>query len=138
MYGPSREELMLMESTIGNHHQNIRQGAQQLISLLSSHSPPYDLEVKSTLEVFILYIKQHLQYEEATMALLNWPIIDQHKDHCASFVVEVSYQLQKLRNNDVDITTDIMIYIRNWLDNHDTIHDKPFLEFIKKKLASYK
>ncbi len=75
----------------------------------------------------------HFQTEESLMLTTNYPEYDRHKqihDHLTAKVVNL---IQKFRNCDATVTTDITQFLTEWLTHHIKGEDQKMIRFFQNQ-----
>lgn len=75
----------------------------------------------------------HFQTEEKLMLAVDYPGYDRHKqthDHLTSKVVNL---LQKFRDRDITVTTEITQFLTEWLTHHIKGEDQKMTQFLQNK-----
>ncbi len=90
-----------------------------------------DAALQELLATLVEYTKKHFDHEEVHMEKHNYPEIDEHKkEHVILKDKLVDYQ-QKISDDTVGLTPEIMGFLRAWLLDHIVDTDKQFGQFLQ-------
>ena len=88
--------------------------------------------VDKILDALIEYTAEHLQREEAQMAEVNFPNLEQHKMGHVKFIENLRNLQKKYENGSITVASQLSTILRDWLSLHIRRSDKELLEFMKK------
>lgn len=75
------------------------------------------------------YVMIHFKDEEKLMAEINYPGIQEHKQHHEDFVREILHAVKDYQNGKQFVANTFVRFLRDWLFNHILISDKEWAKF---------
>lgn len=79
------------------------------------------------------YTCDHFEYEEKFFARYRYPDADAHKAAHAALGKQVSDQVRKFNDGDLELTTELAGFLNDWLKKHINGTDKEYSEFLQAK-----
>lgn len=73
----------------------------------------------------------HFQTEEKLMIAVNYPEYDRHKQTHDHLIAKVANLLQKFRDRDATVTTEITQFLAEWLAHHIKGEDRKMVQFFQ-------
>lgn len=91
--------------------------------------------LKPILENMLLYCNTHFATEEKYMILYNYPDFIAHKKAHDDLTTKTKQLYEKLKNRETVLSFDLMIFLKDWLNNHILNVDKKMGSFINSKIS---
>lgn len=88
--------------------------------------------IAKILSSLIQYTAEHLRMEEAKMASLHFPNLEQHKVGHIKFTESLCDLQQKYEAGSITVASQLSTVLRDWLSLHIRRSDKELLTFMKK------
>ena len=77
-----------------------------------------------------LYVKQHLETEEALLEKYNYPGLEEQREQHRLFVSKIDEFKTEFENNRFMLYFDIAIFLKTWIANHIEETDKKYADFL--------
>lgn len=88
------------------------------------------------LRTFIAYTRNHHAAEEALMARLDYPELQQHRALHRELMENLETQLAHLERGEGTVTVEFLHFLRDWLTNHIQKVDRAYLPWIVRHATS--
>ncbi|HRS01710.1 MAG TPA: bacteriohemerythrin [Bacteroidota bacterium] len=72
----------------------------------------------------INYIHYHFDYEEILMEQYKYSELDRHKIEHQNLTIRVLDYYKDVKTHNSDISTELLIFLKDWLNNHILLTDK--------------
>ena len=96
-----------------------------------------DKSNKSALRVILnnlsLYIKQHLEAEEALLQKYAYPDLEEQREQHKLFIKKIEDFKNDFENNKFMLYFEMAIFLKNWIANHIEEIDKKYADFLNAK-----
>lgn len=89
-------------------------------------------EAKSILKKLINYAKAHFIYEESLFTNSDYVHTDEHLLSHRNIEGQLSELLEKSKVFDFDLSEELMVFLKNWLNNHILKEDMSYSEILVK------
>lgn len=123
------ENLITGIDIIDEQHQTLFELINNLDKFNESHESFYEalLQLQN-------YVSNHFKTEEEYMRYMSYPELDYHKNCHAKFIQDYKALLKKLSsaNNPLDVASEFVEFIENWIQEHYTNVDVKMAEYIKQ------
>ena len=122
-----KPEYSVNEAVLDSHH-------QKLFSVLNSvyenvmNAPVVDC-VLPKIDELSAYKRYHFATEELYMKEMGFPDIDDHVAKHREFTHKIEALRAEYRNNDLDVTRELIIVLGEWLLGHVLKEDRKYSEF---------
>lgn len=83
----------------------------------------------------IEYTRYHFRYEEAYMAEIRYPDIDNHRRIHDGFALRLNCFQQDLKAGRLVLNSDVIKVIESWLRGHILLEDQKIRAFVRKRKA---
>ena len=126
-------ELNIQE--IDSQHRSLFILINRLYSSMIQQSPP--LEIRYVLDELVRYAQVHFKFEENFFSRIPFDEEDKvfHKKEHHDFSQKVADFQKKLAAGEEQLTSDVMIFLKDWLNNHILKTDMYFRdEYLKHGL----
>jgi hemerythrin-like metal-binding protein len=127
------KDMVIDHGPIDEDH---RQLVEMVNVLHSATSEGRGVEVvDDVLHKVIDYTLGHLQREEALMASVHYPQLEQHKRQHQQFADELNALKRKYESGSITVAAQLSLVLREWLSLHIRRSDKeiaPFLRTLRK------
>ncbi len=80
-----------------------------------------------------LYIKEHLDAEEALLEKYNYPELEEQREQHKLFVNKIEEFKKDFENNKFMLYFDMAIFLKSWIANHIEEIDKKYSDFLNSK-----
>ena len=114
-------------------HVNINAYVDKLINLMGLDSLSVD-EMVFEVNALVSAIDEHFISEERLMKQACYHSTDDHRDHYDSFRLELAFQVNRSQKHGFGIASETLGYIKGWSHNHDILHDRPFHDFMMRRV----
>jgi len=125
-----KEELLTYYLSIEDRHDALTNDISQIPSMIECESGDRIATIIA-LDNLDTHIHHHFSCEEHLMSEINYPMIEDHKEHHKSLIIELAFQKNRYKNATEPETSDIAGFIQRWLAKHEQEHDQPLMKFIK-------
>jgi hemerythrin len=124
------DEYLVGEATIDQEHQMLFQLINEFYDAFQEAKRRSDL--MRLLTQLVVYAEKHFQHEEENMAAHAYPAIEEHHLlHVELF--ETIFQLNnRLETDPGPLDRDAVAFLKHWLADHITLHDKKFGAFLEE------
>lgn len=78
------------------------------------------------------YTVEHFGYEEALFAKYGYENKDEHEKHHVNLKNQVDGFVKKFKSGEVEVSSDLMSFLKDWLMNHIIKEDKKYVHFLKE------
>jgi hemerythrin-like metal-binding protein len=118
-------------TTIDNEHMQMLQVYNELIDLIKNNEKDRRTfaSILSKLTDFSLY---HFKNEEKYMLNMKYPDIEEHKELHKEYIYQVALFNTELLGPNPPKPTEIINFVKNWLDNHIFKEDIKYVNFNKE------
>lgn len=129
-----KPEYSVNEAVLDSHH-------QKLFSVLNSvyenvmNAPVVD-RVLPKIDELSAYKRYHFATEELYMKEMGFPDIDGHVAKHREFTHKIEALRAEYRNNDLDVTRELIIVLGEWLLGHVLKEDRKYSEFTARARES--
>ncbi|MEN6319326.1 MAG: bacteriohemerythrin [Syntrophaceae bacterium] len=103
-------------------HQKLFEITNKLIDKYENGSS----ECLETIEELVNYLSEHFHAEQLIMMKSNYPGFQMHIKEHQSFIEKVEGFLRGYRNNEDNLTFNILTFLRDWIFSHTTSFDLKF------------
>lgn len=123
------DAYLVGETTIDHEHQMLFQLINDFYDAFQEAKRRADL--MRLLTQLVLYAEKHFQHEEENMAAHAYPATQEHHQlHVELF--EAIFQLNhRLETDPGPLDRDAVAFLKHWLVDHITLHDKKFGAFLE-------
>lgn len=87
---------------------------------------------KGILKQLINYAKAHFIYEESLFMRYDYPATHEHLASHRSIEAQLADLKQKSNSSDFDLSEELMLFLKNWLNNHILKEDMGYSEILIK------
>ncbi len=131
-------DLIEWDESLSVHVTEIDQQHKELVRVLNHLADAIQAKkgnetLKRTLEVLINYAEHHFKTEEKYFAQFNYPDADSHKEEHLTFALKILDYQDKLYNVDSSLSTEVLIFLWDWLKQHIKETDKKYSQFFNDK-----
>lgn len=77
------------------------------------------------------YSQIHFRLEEKLMSDHNYPLLEEHKKEHQDLSKELDKLYDKYNHKVINVTSEMMVFLKNWLINHITDSDMKFKPYLK-------
>jgi len=84
------------------------------------------------LQELLEYTEYHFSNEERLFALHGYPVAGPHKAEHDKLTQQVRELKAKFDSGQTQITVDVMLFLKNWLNHHIQVVDKKYGEFFNE------
>lgn len=89
-------------------------------------------KAKYILKKIINYAKGHFIYEEGLFTNLNYIATEEHLSSHRNIEAKLSELVSNSKKSSFDLPGDLMMFLKNWLNNHILIEDMGYSELLIK------
>lgn len=89
--------------------------------------------VDKILDQLIDYTADHLRREEAQMAQVNFPNLENHKIGHVHFIENLRRLQRQYESGSITVASQLSTILRDWLSLHIRRSDKELLEFVRQQ-----
>ncbi len=125
------DRFILGIETIDKQHQKWIEFINKLYRALKSAETEENLN--QILSELIEYTKYHFGFEEKYMQEFGYENIEQHKLEHEKFVNYLYSSFSKYIEQNATVPYDLIIYLKQWVENHVLITDRGYIELFKSK-----
>lgn len=93
-----------------------------------------DKGVGEILRELLDWTDKHFAEEEELFSATEYPDIKKHKEEHGYFINKIKELMEDRRNRDVDVSLNILQFLKNWLFYHIEIIDKTYAPYVIKML----
>lgn len=129
-----RDAYSVNVKVIDEQHKNLFKIGRNLFDILSASGDYYD-EIMNILHELKEYTIYHFNEEEKIMKEHNYAEFEKHRLEHKFFIEKIS-ELDDDENIDeeqVKVTTEILTFIANWIENHILKTDQRYSKFFNEK-----
>ncbi len=87
---------------------------------------------KFILKKLVNYAKAHFIYEESLFTRLNYSATEEHLASHKKIEAQLSELMEKSKSSNFDLSEELMIFLKNWLNNHILKEDMGYSELLIK------
>lgn len=87
-------------------------------------------QAKPILKKLINYAKAHFIYEESLFKGKNYTEEEEHLESHQKIKTKLSELKDKSENKDFDLSEELMVFLKNWLNNHILKEDMSYSEIL--------
>ena len=128
------EDLSVGISEIDEDHKKLIDYLEQLFA--ASYVGIGKEQIDETLANLHEYTKEHFSREELLMEKYNFPSLEPHRFQHAKIVRELGELEERITNevdSDVDPSTELVDFLRQWVIVHIEEHDKEYAIYLKEE-----
>ncbi len=125
------DNLVIDNSIIDEQHQIIINLINELYAEFLAGKANETLD--KIIEELTEYTVIHFQTEETFFERVNYSHKKEHIEEHSEFVNSISKFKIKLKKNEVNLSYDIMNFLRDWLQNHILVSDKKYIKYLKEE-----
>lgn len=114
---------------IDNQHKKILDFLNQLVNLSSAEASPE--VIKKVLLEFERYTHSHFATENRLMAKYQYPVLREHSKEHEEMALKIKEIINNYNCTEIDITTDILVYMKKWITKHLTSIDQNLYNYLK-------
>ena len=125
------ESFSVGNETLDNQHQNILRMINELID--NQQSNISSEKVTNILDDLMLYVRQHIDYEEVILEQLDYPEYSQHKsshlllqEQLAELMYGASEQVLSHGKYDDNIPKEVLEFLMCWWQKHILVEDMKY------------
>lgn len=122
------EGLSLNNETIDNQHKHLFKLTNELID--HSDADAHSEVLNDILYELLQYIDSHFSDEEALLAQLNYPKLEEHKRIHRSFTRKIAMFCKDVVNRKAHIAEELLTFLSAWIKQHTTIDDQDYKNYI--------
>ncbi len=119
---------------IDTQHQRLFALAAEL-HLALTHGRGYTL-LEQCLSNLVDYTKVHFASEESLMAQCHFPRAAEHKMEHDKLAAQVLDLQQKFREGEGTVSMSLLLFLKNWLENHIAGSDQQYSKFLRGEIAA--
>lgn len=112
---------------IDSQHKKIVLYINQLDSVKDTND---QVKIHQVLDELVEYTVSHFAYEEALMEEASYPFIAPHKKVHGLFVKRVDDYCKRFKEGE-DVTSELLLLLKNWLINHIKSEDADYVDVVK-------
>ncbi len=86
--------------------------------------------IVAVLDELVDYTAWHFRHEERLMQINEYPNYQEHKNTHQSLVEQVMKIQSDIKENDTDVSIDLMVFLLDWLNEHINNVDKKLADFL--------
>jgi len=124
------EDFSVKIHTIDLQHQGLFKTFNDLHDALQSGKK---LAIEKAMGDMWQYTCDHFEYEEKYFARHKYPDAEAHKAEHKALSDQVNEQVVKFNAGELELTTDLVDFLGNWLKNHIQGTDMKYSEFFQAK-----
>lgn len=87
---------------------------------------------QKTLHELVRYAEEHFTAEEELMQAYSFPQFEEHKHEHEQFCQNVDKLVQECHMQGAGLSTDVFLFLRDWITNHVTETDVYYVSFFKE------
>ncbi len=125
-----QKKLGLEIKAIDDQHKQLIAILQQTNDLQHTSEARKQLFLPIIIKKLLYYTQYHFSYEEEHMAKNAYPLLHDHQELHKYFVGEVSGFAQKLKTGKINLTDEIIVFLRDWTVKHILEEDKKYKRFV--------
>jgi hemerythrin len=91
-----------------------------------------NLSVHSQIEKLIIYTQEHFNYEEKLLEKVGCDFLEHHKEIHKKLLKEAIELKEQIENNPDKISSDLYLFLRNWLIDHILKEDMQYKEYLSE------
>ena len=118
-------------SSIDGQHQNLFRLAAQLHAAMSSGQS--NAILAELFDDLVQYTTVHFQQEERLMQGVNYPNFAAHKAEHEALLRRVNELKHQFAGGRVAMSTDVLHFLKNWLERHIMGTDQQYVPYLKAK-----
>lgn len=123
------DELSVGIEEIDEQHKMLVALVNQLYDETILHQA--DLQkLDNILNQLVEYTIIHFAVEESLFRIFDYPAAETHTNHHNALKVQVSELQKKVRNGEVTVNTELLLFLKNWLQHHIIEEDKLYSPFL--------
>jgi len=117
--------------SIDGQHQNLFRLAAKLHAAMGSGQS--NAILAQLFDSLVQYTKVHFQQEERLMQGADYPNFAAHKAEHEALLRRVHEMQQQFANGRVAMSTDVLHFLKNWLEKHIMGTDQQYVPYLKAK-----
>ena len=118
---------------IDNQHKKLLSIANELYDITNGSVVDYKLGMSKALKQLTDYTEYHFSSEEEFMKRYGYPGSDTHKIAHDGFILEVTNQIKKLSDDDIEAGKTFYGFVANWVLTHIAKADRIWAKFVLDK-----
>ena len=133
-----KQKLELEIIGIDNQHKELIYILQQTNDLQHTSEARKKLFLPVIFEKLLFYSQYHFSFEEEHMSKNAYPLIKEQQDLHKEFINRVIRFSEDYKAGMIDLTDDIILFLKNWVINHILTEDKKYKVYLEKNLKEQK
>ena len=112
------------------HRELVRLLNQLHSAIMEKHGALVCIEI---LDRLVEYTRVHFTVEESLMRLLGYPDYAPHRQEHEKLIDQIVTLQQKLKSGEVNVTFELLHFLRNWLTHHILETDRAYVPYFTSK-----
>ena len=129
-----RKEFSVEIGSVDAQHQALFAIAGELYSAMMAGQSK--LAMGKILDRLVQYTKMHFAHEERLMQLHGYPGLEAHKAEHQALTAKVLKFQEDFKQGQVNISVQLLQFLRTWLENHIKGSDRRYSPFLKSKAVA--
>jgi hemerythrin len=129
-----KSEYSVQIPQIDAQHQRLFALAEELHTAMSQGKARTVLE--QSLAALVDYTKAHFAAEEQFMKQYGYPEAGEHKVEHDKLAAQVLSMQERFRAGEKTLSISLMVFLKNWLENHIAGSDQKYSAYIRCKTAA--
>ena len=129
-----RKEFSVDIGSVDAQHQNLFAIAGELYSAMMAGQSK--AAMGKILDRLVQYTKMHFAHEERLMQTHGYPGLEAHKAEHQALTSKVLKFQEEFQQGQVNISVQLLQFLRNWLEGHIKGSDRRYSPFLKSKAVA--
>ncbi|HTX39021.1 MAG TPA: bacteriohemerythrin [Bryobacteraceae bacterium] len=129
-----RKEFSVDIGSVDAQHQNLFAIAGELYAAMIAGQSK--MAMARILDRLVQYTKMHFAHEERLMQQFGYPALEAHKAEHQALTAKVLKFQQEFEQGQVNISVQLLQFLRTWLEGHIKGSDKRYSPFLKSKAVA--
>jgi len=129
-----RKEFSVEIGSVDAQHQTLFAIAGELYSAMMAGQSR--MAMGKILDRLVQYTKMHFAHEERLMQLHGYPGLEAHKAEHQALTAKVLKFQEEFQEGQVNISVQLLQFLRNWLEGHIKGSDRRYSPFLKGKAVA--
>lgn len=127
------QKLALHIGEIDKQHKELIYILQQTNDLQHTSDSRKHIYLPVIIQKLFYYSQFHFSYEEEHMAKNNYPNLKGHQEEHKAFILKIQNFAEKYKQGFLDLTDEIILFLKDWTINHILQDDKNYKNFLVEK-----